>query len=199
MPSTEVSLSGGLSSGQYSSAGNCWLTERGTCQLWGLWDLEWVVFTWKFLSICFARLWFCVWETCAMCTCAMLWTHPGAFRFVLNKGCVTAFSASSQLDLLEMLVCIKIAVNLFWPLCRSSSVDALAEAPKLAYSGLGLSQLWAQLGELDELTCFACGRSACMTGFCKTHMVSKQDSLNWSRQDLWCWNAAPLEDLITVG
>lgn len=80
----------------------------------------------------------------------MLWTHPDAFRFVLNKDCVTAFSASSQLDLPEMLVCIKVGMNLLVLLLTSVKeqfclVGGLAEAPKLVSSDWGLSQLKAQL------------------------------------------------------
>lgn len=113
MPSTEVTLLGRLPSGQHSGTGNCWLTESRTCQLWDLQELEWVFFTWKFLLAYFASLYGCIWETWVMSAPAMLWTHPGAFRFVLNKDCIAGFSASSQLDLLEMLVCIIVGMNPF--------------------------------------------------------------------------------------
>lgn len=77
---------------------------------------------------------------------------------MLNKDCVTTFSASSQLDLLEMLVGIPVGINLFVLLLTSVKeqlciVNALAEAPELVCSDLGLSQLKAQLGLSDDLLC----------------------------------------------
>lgn len=65
---------------------------------------------------------------------------------MLNKDCASAFSAFSQLDLLEMLVCIKVGMSLFVLLFTSVKeqfclVNALAEAPKLVCRDLGLSQL----------------------------------------------------------
>lgn len=86
-----------------------------------------------------------------------------------------------------MLVCITVGLSLFVLLTSVQEqfclVNALTEAPQLVCSDLGLSQLWAQLGLSDDLTCVACDRSACMTGFCKTHMVLEQHSLKGSRQD----------------
>lgn len=156
MPSTEVTFLGRLPSGQHSSTGNCWLTESGTCQLWDLQELEWLFFTWKFLLAYFASLYGCIWETWVMSAPAVLWTHPGAFRFMLNKDCIAGFSASSQVDLLEMLVCIIVGMSLFVLLLTSVKeqfypVNALGEAPKLGFPHLGLSQLWAQLGLSDDL------------------------------------------------
>lgn len=57
-----------------------------------------------------------------------------------------------------MLVCIKVGMDLFVLLLTSVAeqfclVDALAEAPKLVCSDLGLSQLEAQLGLADHLLC----------------------------------------------
>lgn len=50
-----------------------------------------------------------------MSATAMLWTHASAFSLMLNKDHITRFSASSQLDLLEMLVCIIVGMSLFVP------------------------------------------------------------------------------------
>lgn len=57
-----------------------------------------------------------------------------------------------------MMICIKVGMNLFVLLLTSlkeqfSLLNALAEAPKLGCSDLGLSQLKAQLGLSDDLLC----------------------------------------------
>lgn len=64
-----------------------------------------------------------------VCSCYAVNTS-GAFRFVLNKDCIAGFSASSQLDLLEMLVCIIVAMNPFVLLLTS-------EGAVLACEGFG--------------------------------------------------------------
>lgn len=173
MPGTEVPLSGRLPSGQHSSTGSCWLTESETWWVWDLWQLEWVLFTWKFLLPYFVSFYGCVWETWAVSAPAALQMHPGASRFVWDKDCTQAPRHP-----------------LSW-IC-SKHVSIIAERAGLSLrplqrSSFSLWELWLRHQNrpswVCRVTCFVHRRSACMTRFCKTHVVLEQHSQKQSRQD----------------